>query len=51
MTLKKQKILHLEKESIRWHYVDNSFWKRLWVFRKAEWAQNMHILVSKGETN
>jgi hypothetical protein len=37
------KILEIERESITSHCVENSLWKRLWTYRKANYRTNARI--------
>jgi hypothetical protein len=42
MTLRKMRILEIERGSSRLHCVENLLWKRLWTFRKTtEWVNHM----------
>jgi hypothetical protein len=43
MTLRKKKILQIERGSTRSHPVDNSLWKRLRTFRKTDCRTNKAI--------
>jgi len=38
MTLKKDKLLEIQRESTSSHCVENSLWKRLWTWRKTDYA-------------
>jgi hypothetical protein len=40
MNYRKEKVLEIERGSTRSPSVENSFWKRLWTFRKTDYGIN-----------
>jgi len=40
MTLRKREDTEIERASTRSHYLENSLWKRVWRFDKAEYRNN-----------